>query len=52
MSSALNKLTLSAWPGPRPRMSHLLHLVVTEAFRMDEIGSEGQESEQSSEPNV
>jgi hypothetical protein len=33
-------------------MSHLLHPVVIEAFRMNEIGWEGQENEQSSELNV
>lgn len=39
-----------AWT--RAQMSHLQHLVVTEAFRVDEIACEGQDSELSNELNV
>lgn len=44
MSSVLNKLSLGDWPGPAPQRSHLQHLVVTDAFRVDEIAWEGLES--------
>lgn len=44
MSSVLNKLSLGDWAGPAPQRSPLQHLVVPDAFRVDEIAWEGQES--------